>query len=423
MELYHSFAILIVIATIFSLINKLYIKLPDSVGIMVIALITSMSIVLIGHLSMAFPLTTLGRVIQSIDFSKLLMGGMLNFLLFAGAIHIDLNDLKEQKVPIMILSTIGVIISTLVVGFALYYLLNFLSPLIGLVLEIPLVWCLLFGALISPTDPIAALAILRASKVTKSLEMKIAGESLFNDGVAVVLFSVLLNMAVSGETNELSIDWSSTLVLLCKEVFGGIALGLILGYIASWGMKKAQDLKIAVLITLSVVMAGYLVANSLHFSGPLTMVVAGLIIGYNRKYKLNKNHVVDNLGVFWQLIDDVMNALLFLFLGFEILLVPNILDYWLFGICAIFVVLLARYLSIKLPNYALPKKNRFSRNSLTILVWGGLRGAVSIALALSIPDTPYKHTIIGMTYFVVVFSILVQGLSIGKLAKKINVAG
>lgn len=421
MELYYSFAILIVIATMFSYINNQYLKLPATIGIMVIAMITSLAIVFIGDHFHKFPLQKLATIIQTIDFSEILMGGMLNFLLFAGAIHINLQDLKEQKLPIIVFSSLSVILSTLVVGFSLYYLLNFVLPIANLHIEIPLVYCLLFGALISPTDPIAVLAILKEAKVSKDVETKVAGESLFNDGVAVVVFAVILSMTAGGEANSLELDWGYTLGLLAKEVIGGAVLGMILGKLAWYGMKTASDLKISVLLTLSVVMGGYLTAGAMHFSGPLAMVVAGLIIGDSRRKGFANKENANYLNIFWQLIDEVLNAILFLFIGFELLLIPDLLDYWLIGVVAIVVVLFARYASIKIPTLIIPFKEKFSRGTIIILVWGGLRGAVSIALALSITEGPYKKIIIAATYFVVVFSILFQGLSIGKLANKIKI--
>lgn len=420
MGLYHSFAILIVIATVFSYINNRYLKFPDTIGIMVIALLASIGVVIIGYHYDLLPLQQFATLIGGLDFSELLMGGVLNFLLFAGAIHINLQDLREQKLPIIVFSTISVVISTLVVGFGLFYLLKVLVVFSLFSVEVPLVYCLLFGALISPTDPIAVLSILKEAKVSKALESKVAGESLFNDGVAVVVFSVILSMTLQGDPNHLTINWGSTLMLLAKEVVGGVALGLLLGYLAWWAMVTAYNLKISVLATLSVVMAGYLVANSLHFSGPLAMVVAGLTIGYRRRTKMNLPNG-DNLAVFWQLIDEVLNALLFLFIGFEILLIPELVDYWMLGVIGIVIVLLARFISIKIPTLFIPFKEKFSRGTIIILVWGGLRGAVSIALALSIPASPYKSVIISVTYFVVVFSILVQGLSIGKIANRLKV--
>lgn len=420
MGLYHSFAILIVIATVFSYINQRYLKFPDTIGVMVIALLASIGVVIIGYRYDLLPLQQFASLISGLDFPELLMGGILNFLLFAGAIHINLKDLKEQKLPIIVFSTISVVISTLVVGFGLFYFLKFLVSISLFTTEVPLVYCLLFGALISPTDPIAVLSILKQAKVSKSLESKVAGESLFNDGVAVVLFSVILNMTLQGDPNDLTINWGDTFILLGKEVIGGVVLGFILGQIAWKAMITAFNLKISVLATLSVVMAGYLIANSLHFSGPLAMVVAGLVIGYSRKTKMNLPNG-DNLAIFWQLIDEVLNALLFLFIGFEILLIPDLMNYWMLGAIGIITVLVGRYVSIKVPTLIIPFKEKFTRGTVIILVWGGLRGAVSIALALSIPTSPYKSVIISITYFVVIFSILVQGLSIGKIANKLNV--
>lgn len=421
MELYYSFTILIVIATLFSFLNNRYLKLPATIGVMVIAMVTSLGIVLIGDYFHKFPLSQLSTIISSIDFSEVLMGGMLNFLLFAGAIHINLQDLKEQKLPIVVFSSLSVILSTLVVGFGLYYVLGAFLPFFDIHIEMPLVYCLLFGALISPTDPIAVLAILKEAKVSKAVETKVAGESLFNDGVAVVVFAVILSMTAGGATNDLEVDWGFTLGLLAKEVIGGVVLGYILGKIAWHGMKSAMDLKISVLITLSVVMGGYLAAGAMHFSGPLAMVVAGLIIGDSRRKGFAHKENANNLNIFWQLIDEVLNAILFLFIGFELLLMPDLLDYWLMGVIAIIIVLFARYASIKIPTWIIPFKEKFSKGTIIILVWGGLRGAVSIALALSIAEGPYKKVIIAATYFVVVFSILIQGLSIGKIANRIKI--
>lgn len=418
MELYVSFSILIVIATIFSYINHRFLKLPSSIGIMVIAMIFSIGLVIIGQITTQ-PLNDFYELVRHIDFTKMLMVGMLNFLLFAGAIHINLNDLKEQKIPIIVYSTLGVIISTAVVGAALYFLLDYLLPMIGMHLEIPFIYCLLFGALISPTDPIAVMSILKQAKVSKALETKVAGESLFNDGIAVVLFTVIFNIAQGIEHFDLSVVSISWLLL--KEVAGGLLVGAGLGYLASYAIRTANDNKLSVMITLSVVMGGYLIASSMHISGPLTMVAAGLIIGHKKRQ--NKEHDAKSpnvLGTFWELIDDVMNTILFLFIGFELLLIPNLQNYWLTGVICIVVVLFARYISIKIPAMIIPFKEKFSQGTIVILVWGGLRGGVSIALALSIPEGPYKPVIIGATYFVVVFSIIVQGLSIGNIAKKVK---
>lgn len=418
MELYYSFSILIVIATIFSYINVRFLKLPSTIGIMVIAMISSILLVFIGNIFTAEPLHEFTYLISRLDFTDLLMGVMLNFLLFAGAIHINISDLKEQKVPVMVFSTLSVVISTFVVGFALYFLLNRLLPMVDLHLEIPFIYCLLFGALISPTDPIAVLSILKQAKVSKALETKVAGESLFNDGVAVVVFAVILKVA-QGEAVDLSftnISW-----LLIKEAVGGFLVGLILGYIGAWASKSANDYKVSVLITLAVVMGGSFVAHLMHISGPLAMVAAGLIIGESKRRKAKDDSYTNYVGYFWELLDEVLNAVLFLFIGFELLLIPNLQNYWLIGSICIVVVLFARYISIKIPTLIIPFKEKFSSGTIKILVWGGLRGGVSIALALSIAEGPFKQVLIAATYFVVVFSIIVQGLSIGKLARKIKI--
>lgn len=420
MELYYTFSILIVIATIFSYVNVRFLKLPATIGIMVIAMIVSIVLVFIGNLVTTGPLQDFSKLIGSLNFSEILMSGMLNFLLFAGAIHINISDLKEQRLPVMIFSTLSVIISTFVIGFALYFLLNRLLPMVDLHLEIPFIYCLLFGSLISPTDPIAVLSILKQAKVSKSVETKVAGESLFNDGVAVVVFAVILKLA-EGETVDLSftnISW-----LFIKEALGGFFVGLLLGFIAAKAMKTANDYKVSVLITLSVVMGGSLIVHPMHISGPLAMVAAGLVIGESkRKRKENEENTVNHVGHFWELLDEVFNAILFLFIGFELLLIPNLHNYWLIGCICIVVVLFARYVSIKIPTLIIPFKEKFSSGTIKILVWGGLRGGVSIALALSIAEGPFKQVLIAATYFVVVFSIIVQGLTIGKLAKKIDIS-
>ncbi|MPT35668.1 MAG: sodium:proton antiporter, partial [Flavobacterium sp.] len=295
-------------------------------------------------------------------------------------------------------------------GVLLYNILPLLS------LQVPFIYCLLFGALISPTDPIAVLGILKNANVPKSLETKVAGESLFNDGVAVVVFAVILQLA-QGRNIDLSFSHISWLII--KEALGGFLLGMALGITASKAMRKIDDYKVSVLITLSVVMGGYLIAHAMHISGPLTMVAAGLIIGNYGKKTAMSPITKDYLNKFWELIDEIMNAILFLFIGFELLLIPDILGYWQIGLMCILLVLFSRFLSIWIPTLVIPFKEKFNRGTIKILVWGGLRGGVSIALALSIEEGPHKQMILAITYFVVVFSIVVQGLSIGKLANKV----
>jgi CPA1 family monovalent cation:H+ antiporter len=409
MELYHSFSVLIVLASIFAYINHRFLKLPPTIGIMLIAIIASILVRIAG--SQLFPETSekLINLISGFDFTEVLMNAMLNFLLFAGAIHINSANLKEQYLPVITFSTISVIISAFVIAGILSAITGFFD------LDIPFLYCLLFGALISPTDPIAVLGILKKVNVPKSLETKIAGESLFNDGVAVVLFAVVLQLAQSPTAG---FTFGTVLWLLAKEAIGGLLLGMMLGFSASKAIKRIDDYIISVLITLSVVMGGYLVSQAMHISGPLTMVAAGLIIGNYGKRVAMSSVTKDYLNKFWELIDEILNALLFLFIGFELLLIPNIESYWTISTVTIFIVLLARLLSIWLPSLFIPFKERFSRGTLAVLVWGGLRGGVSIALALSVGSGIYKEMLLEMTYFVVVFSVIVQGLTVGKLSKR-----
>lgn len=407
MELYYSFSVLIVLTAIFSYLNLRYLKLPSAIGIMLLAMIVSISLVIVGK---SYPdmFTGFTDIIASVDFTEVLMGSMLNFLLFAGAIHISLHDLRKQRIPVMIFSTVGVIISTIIVGTLMYFTFILLG------VTIPFIECLVFGALISPTDPIAVIAILKKAGIRKSLEVKVAGESLFNDGVAVVLFAVLLQLA-QGSAVDLTFLHVSGLFL--QEAGGGLVMGLLLGYIASQGIKRINSYNVTVMITLAVVMGGYLITRYLHISGPLTMVAAGLVIGNYGKAIAMSNMDKDYLDKFWELIDEILNAMLFLIIGFELLLIPNLQQYWLIGPITILIVLMARFLSIWLPIKFIPKIGIFDARTITILVWGGLRGGVSVALALTIDDHLHHNLFLAITYYVVVFSIVVQGLTVGKLTQ------
>lgn len=414
-------SILIIIATIFSYINIRFLKLPSTIGVMVIAILVSLGVVIFGRITSTHPLPHFSALISHIDFTKVLMGGMLNFLLFAGAININLKDLKQERLPVIVFSSLSVIISTFVIGFMLYYTLSFLLPLFHIYDKLPLIYCLLFGALISPTDAVAVLGILKESKVSKTLETRVAGESLFNDGVAVVVFTIIYSIAIGKETTAdltlFNVSW-----LLIKETVGGILVGVALGKLGSYAMRSSRNYKLSVLITLSIVLGGYMISQGMGISGPLTMVAAGLVIGDTRRKILSASPGEQGyLGVFWELIDEILNAILFLFIGFELLLIPDIGHYWLLGVVCILVTLFARYISIKIPVMVIPFKKKFTKETITLLVWGGLRGGVSIALALSLAKSPYKEAIIAATYFVVIFSIIIQGLSISKLANKLDV--
>lgn len=374
---------------------------------MVIAIVVSIFLVMFGETVLPKTFGHLNNLMNGIDFTEVLMGAMLNFLLFAGGIHININDLKEQFRPVLIFSTAGVVISTFVVGFGMFYLLPFLG------IELPFIYCLLFGALISPTDPVAVLSILKQANVSKSLETKVAGESLFNDGMAVVVFTVVLQLAIG---KEVDLGVESIGLLLMKEAGGGILLGVVLGWITSRLMREVDDYIISVLVTLSVVMGGYLIARQMHISGPLTMVAAGLFMGnFNVRFKM-KSVTQDYLIKFWELIDEILNAVLFLFIGFELLMIKDLKHYMVPGLLAIAVVLFARLISIWVPTRFMSLRTRFSPQTIKVLVWGGIRGGVSIALAMSIPKSDYSEIILSITYCVVVFSIIVQGLTIAKVA-------
>lgn len=409
-NLYSIFTFLIVLTAAFSYINFRFIKLPAAIGIMIISLVSSLVLIGIGKIYpwvMEDPIT----IMASLDFETLLMRVMLSFLLFAGAIHIDVNKLKKEFAPIATYATLGVVISTAIIGSLMFLVFHLFG------LYIPFIYCLLFGALISPTDPIAVLGILKKSKIPASLEIKIAGESLFNDGVGVVVFASLLEVAILGTEN---LSFGQISMLFLKEAGGGLLWGLILGYSGYFLLKSIDHYQVEVLITLAMVMGGYLFASMLHISGPLAMVVAGIIIG-NKGQDLAMSDVTkDYLNKFWELIDEILNAILFLLIGFEMIVLSfNSKTVWI-GVIAIFVVLLARLISVFLPTLLLSFRRSFEPHLMPILTWGGLRGGISVALALSIPRGEYRDLIVTVTYIVVVFSIIVQGLTIGKFAKKLN---
>lgn len=412
MELYYTFSVLIVLASFFAYLNLRFLKLPGTIGIMIIAMLVSVAIRLLGD--EYFPNTTreFFDLIREFDFNEILMGAMLNFLLFAGALHINFSDLREHKWPIMTYASVSVVLSAFIIA-GLFYTI---APMLGI--SIPFIYCLLFGTLISPTDPIVVLGILKEAKVPKMIETKITGESLFNDGVAVVMFAVVLKMATDTSFNA---TFGSVSKLFLLEAGGGILLGALLGFTASNVMKKIDDYKVSVLITLSIVMGGFLIAKQLHFSSPLAMVIAGLIIGNYGKSVAMSETTRDYLSKFWELIDEILNAILFLFIGFELLMLPDLQQQLLLGVTAIFICLLARMLAIFIPASTILRKNTYTQGSLTTMVWGGIRGGVSIALVMSIPNSAgdIKDVLLEVTYIVVLFSIVVQGLTVGKVAKRV----
>ena len=411
MQIYHYFTVIIILAAAFGYFNKRFLKLPRTIGVMIIALLTSLGIVLTAS---SFPdlFVQTKEMILSIDFYTILMEIMLSFLLFAGSIHIRLNDIKSERVPIIAFSTIGVLLSTFILGGLMYFLLQAFS------LDIPFINCLLFGALISPTDPIAVMGILKTANIPKSLETKISGESLFNDGVAVVLFVAIFEISKVGLEN---MGFADIALLFLREAGGGIILGTILGSVGTYILKTIDDYSVEVMVTLAMVMGGYWLASSLHISGPLAMVVAGIFIG-NRGREVGMSSITEEyIDKFWEMLDEILNAVLFLLIGLELLVINFENIYILIGVIAIFVVLFARFVSVGIPFFLLKRRVKFETNSFPILVWGGLRGGISVALALALPRESSGDMFVAITYIIVLFSIIFQGLTIGNLAKKLTI--
>jgi len=409
MELFDIITILVVVSAAFAYINQRFVKLPYTIGAMVITIIMSMFLALSGWISPGLT-NPLKELITQIDFSRVLLEILLSFLLFAGALHTNFDQLKVQRGPILAFATIGVFISTFLIGGAMYFILGWLGLPIGFI------YCLLFGALISPTDPIAVLGILKTAGVPKKLETKIVGESLFNDGVGVVVFLTIYAIAERGIAN---VTFGEISFLLLEEVGGGIVLGLILGYIAYKLMKSIDDYSVEVLITIAIVMGGYLLAQKLHMSGPLAVVVAGLIVGHDTVRDTSMSELTElYIDKFWETWDALLNGILFVLIGLEILILPFEKAYIVAGLIAIPTILLVRYLALSLPIFFYQKKLEFIPKTSLIMTWGGLRGGISIALALTLTSSMSKDPFLIITYIVVIFSIVVQGMTIGKLANK-----
>jgi monovalent cation:H+ antiporter, CPA1 family len=406
MTIFSIIAVFISVAALASYINYRYFKLPSTIGLILIGLGMSLCIIGLGLLGVDIR-TPAERFLSSIDFSETLMKGMLSLLLFAGALKINLNDLAKKKLAVTTLATGGVVATTFIVGTALYFILKLLS------LSMPYIYCLIFGALIAPTDPVAVLALLKSVRTSKSLEIKIAGEALFNDGVGVVMFTVLVGIAVTGQ----AVSFGHISLLFLEEAVGGIVFGLIIGFIAYRMLKNVDDHSVEILLTLALVIGGYKLASMLHTSGPIAVVVAGLLIGnYGRAFAMSAE-TRDHLDKFWELIDEILNAVLFIWIGLEILVLSFSLDYFVAGLIAIPITLFARFFSVWAIISILKFRQKFSRGAISILSWGGLRGGISIALALSLSAGDERNLIVSITYVIVVFSILVQGLTIKKLVK------
>lgn len=406
-------AVLITLAALFSYINYRFVKLPTTIGLLVISLLISLGIIALGKLGI--PLEEKAKFLLSqIDFNETLMQGMLSALLFVGALHVHLSELKKQRWVVAILASVGVITSTVLIGFASYAIFGLLG------LEIPLIYCLVFGSLISPTDPIAVIGILKIVGAPKSLETKIAGESLFNDGVAVVIFLALLGIATggSGHGGHGEVTATSVGLLFAQEAIGGVLFGFVIGYIAYRLLASIDNYQVEILITLSLVFGGYELASQLHLSGPIAIVVAGLMIGNSgRKYAMSDKTRL-HLDNFWELIDEILNAVLFVLIGLEVLVLTFKQEYIWAGLIMIPVTLLARFIAVGVPVSVMRLRTTFTPRLVRILTWGGLRGGISIALVMTLPAGEIREALLVITYVIVVFSIIVQGLTISQLIQK-----
>lgn len=402
METLNITALLLTLAAIFSYLNYRFIKLPTVIGIMLIAILMSLCLILLDFLKLVSIYEYAVILFKNIDFNKTLLHGMLSFLLFAGSIHINLEDIAKHKWIIGILSTFSVVISTFIVGTITWFIFDFIG------IKISFLYSLLFGSLIAPTDPVAVIGILKTAGVSKSLETKIAGESLFNDGVAVVIFLLIFEVITGGH----GITFGNIVLLFVKEAVGGIIFGLAVGWISYRMLKSVDNYQVEILITLALVMGGYALADTLHISGPIAIVVAGLIIGNKGRHFAMSDNTREHLDSFWELIDEILNAVLFLLIGLEILVITISKPYLLVGLLVIPVVLLARFISVGLPITLMKSFINFSPNVIKIMTWGGLRGGISVALALSMPPGSEREALLTVTYIVVIFSILVQGLTI-----------
>lgn len=409
MSLFAIFATVLTVTALLSWVNARFLRLPPTIGVMAAALTFSVLLTLAGHLGLGVERWA-EDLLSRVDFSAVLMNGMLSFLLFAGSLHVDLGSLIERRWSILSLATIGVVASTLLIGTAFHVVLKLCG------LEIPIGYSLLFGALISPTDPIAVLGTLRGSKVPASLESMIVGESLINDGVGVVVFALLMGLVTSGQ----DVSFLAAGALFVEEAIGGAAFGLALGYVAYRLLKTVDNHAVELLITLALVSGGYALAGALHTSGPIAMVAAGLFIGnHGRVFGMTKSSR-DHVDSFWELIDEVLNAVLFVMIGFELLLVELDPMFLLAGAMAIPLVLVVRFTCVGLTVAALSRIREFHRGTVGLMTWGGIRGGISIALALSIPASAERELLLMATYTVVVFSILVQGLTVGRMARWIT---
>ena len=410
MDLFSILAALLTLAALFSYINYRYIHLPTTIGVMLIALVGSLAIVALHEVGIVDLEEPVRVLLSSIDFDQAVLEGMLSALLFAGALHINLNDLAEEKLTIGVLATVGVALSTIIVGSATFLVAGWLG------FELPFVYALLFGALISPTDPIAVIALLKTAGVPKSLETKIAGESLFNDGVGVVVFLIILELATGHEP----VTVGHAAGLFVREAGGGALFGLAAGYLAYRMLKQVDNYQVEVLITLALVTGGYALAMKLHLSAPIAVVVSGLLIGNQGRAFAMSETTREHLDTFWELIDEILNAVLFLLIGLEVLVITLDVSIFTMALLAIPIALLARTAAVVIPLTLLrPFQGKNEKGVIPVLIWAGLRGGISVALVLSLPPGEIRELLLGATYAVVIWTIAVQGLTVPWLVRKV----
>lgn len=411
MSIYTIASIILTIAVFATYINERFIKMPTTIAIMTSSITLSLLLIVIGryhHFGLEKIIT---QQISHLDFHALLIDGMLSFLLFAGSLHVDISTLKQHKWEVGVLAMLGTVASTFLVGTLIYYVL----PLISIQLDY--IYCLLFGALISPTDPIAVLATFKELKAPKQLDVKVAGESLFNDGVGIVMFLSLYQLAFS----EKPLTWQDVSLLFMQQAIGGLVYGLTCGFIITKLIKSIDNYKVEILLTLVVTSGAYILANALGVSGPLAMVAAGIYIGNSGRNTAMSEKSRNNLDTFWELIDEILNAMLFLLIGFELLILETRMSDIIAALIAIPLVLFVRYITVAIPMALFKIRRKYVPYTITILVWGGLRGGLAVALALALPQSTHRELILLMTYAVVMFSILVQGMTIKSFVEKSRV--
>lgn len=406
MDLLSIITILIIVSATFSYLNERFVRLPGTIGVMTVSIVASIVILIAGKTSSRLVLT-FSDLAKSINFSRVLLDVMLGFLLFASALHFDYRKLRDQRFPVLMLSTLGVLVSTGVFAGLLYGATKLLR------LDLPWTYCLVFGALISPTDPIAVGAILKTSRISSGLNTIISGESLFNDAVGLILFVVFLNLA--GEPGA-GISIKEILRLFGLEVLGGIAIGGIAGFLGYRLIRSIRDFQSIFLISMALVLGISEAAHKAHASIPLAAVTAGLIIGHKTLDKRQRANQF--LNQIWHLLDEVLNTILFVLIGLQLVVIPFVSRYWQIGLVSIFIILVARLASVTLP--ALPVLRRISPGNLYILTWAGLRGGISIAMALTLPDSPYKELILSSCYIIVIFSVIIQGLSLNRVIDAVS---